>query len=75
MYTAGRSGNDGLVHKYHGRKKHGYRCGMGRHIEVCHRHYSTQKQEGEVFYAESFEKPLMNEIINHIMQLKQRHHS
>ena len=28
----------------------------------------------EVFYAESFEKPLMNEIINHIMQLKQRHH-
>ena len=24
----------------------------------------------EVFYAESFEKPLMNEIINHIMQLK-----
>ena len=28
----------------------------------------------EVFYAESFEKPLMNEIINHIMELKQRHH-
>ena len=28
----------------------------------------------ELFYAESFEKPLMNEIINHIMQLKQRHH-
>ena len=28
----------------------------------------------EVFYAESFEKPLMNEIINHIMQLKQKHH-
>ena len=28
----------------------------------------------EVFYVESFEKPLMNEIINHIMQLKQRHH-
>ena len=28
----------------------------------------------EVFYAESFEKPLMNEIINHIMRLKQRHH-
>ena len=28
----------------------------------------------EVFYAESFEKPLMNEIVNHIMQLKQRHH-
>ena len=28
----------------------------------------------EVFYAESFEKPLMNEIINHIMKLKQRHH-
>jgi hypothetical protein len=28
----------------------------------------------EVFYAESFEKPQMNEIINHIMQLKQRHH-
>ena len=24
----------------------------------------------EVFYAESFEKPQMNEIINHIMQLK-----
>lgn len=24
----------------------------------------------EVFYAESFEKPLMNDIINHIMQLK-----
>jgi hypothetical protein len=28
----------------------------------------------EVIYAESFEKPLMNYIINHIMQLKQRHH-
>jgi hypothetical protein len=28
----------------------------------------------EVFYAESFEKPQMNEIINHIMQLKQRYH-
>jgi hypothetical protein len=28
----------------------------------------------EVFYAESFEKPLMNDIINRIMQLKQRHH-
>ena len=28
----------------------------------------------EVFYAESFDKPLMNEIINHVMQLKQRHH-
>ncbi len=28
----------------------------------------------EVFYAESFEKPQMNEIISHIMQLKQRHH-
>ena len=28
----------------------------------------------EVFYAESFEKPQMNDIINHIMRLKQRHH-
>ena len=28
----------------------------------------------EVFYAESFEKPQMNYIIDHIMQLKQRHH-
>ena len=28
----------------------------------------------EVFYAESFDKPQMNEIINHLMQLKQRHH-
>ena len=28
----------------------------------------------EVFYAESFEKPQMNEIINHIMRLKQKHH-
>ena len=28
----------------------------------------------EAFYAESFEKPRMNEIINHIMQLKQVHH-
>jgi hypothetical protein len=28
----------------------------------------------EVFYAESFEKPLMNNIINLILQLKQRHH-
>ena len=43
---------------------------MGRHVKVCHRHYPTKKQEG----GESFEKPQMNEIINHIMQLKQRHH-
>jgi hypothetical protein len=28
----------------------------------------------EVFYAESFDKPQMNQIINHILQLKQRHH-
>ena len=28
----------------------------------------------EVFYAESFEKPQMNYIINHIMRLKQNHH-
>jgi hypothetical protein len=28
----------------------------------------------EVFYAESFEKPQMNQIINHILQLKQRYH-
>jgi hypothetical protein len=28
----------------------------------------------EIFYAESFEKPQINYIINHIMQLKQRHH-
>ncbi len=28
----------------------------------------------ETFYAESFEKPQMNCIINHIMQLKQKHH-
>jgi hypothetical protein len=28
----------------------------------------------EVFYAESFEKPRMNEMVNHIMQLKQSHH-
>jgi hypothetical protein len=28
----------------------------------------------EVFYAESFERLLMNAIMNHIMQLKQRHH-
>ena len=36
----------------------------------------TQKRNNkvEVFYAESFEKPLMNNIINHIMQLKQTHH-
>ena len=33
-----------------------------------------QKPKVEVFHAESFEKPQMNEIINHIMQLKQRHH-
>ena len=34
--------------------------------------YRNNKRE--VFYAESFEKPQMNEIINHVMQLKQRHH-
>ena len=28
----------------------------------------------EVFYAESFDKPQMNEIINHIMRIKQKHH-
>ena len=46
MHTARRPGNDGLVHKYHGRKKHGHRCSMGRYIEVCHCHYSIQKQQG-----------------------------
>jgi predicted component of viral defense system (DUF524 family) len=28
----------------------------------------------EVFYAESFDKPQMNKIIDHVLQLKQRHH-
>ena len=28
----------------------------------------------EVFYGASFDKPHMNEIINHVMQLKQHHH-
>ena len=28
----------------------------------------------EVFYAESFAQPQMDDIINHVMQLKQRHH-
>ena len=28
----------------------------------------------EVFYAESFDKPQMNQIINHILQPKQKHH-
>ena len=28
----------------------------------------------EALYAETYEKPQMNYIINHIMQLKQRHH-
>ena len=41
-----RTGDVGLVHKYHGRKKHGYRCGMGRHVKVCHRDYPIQKQKG-----------------------------
>lgn len=31
-----------------------------------------RNREVEVFYAESFEKPQMNEIISHIMRLKQR---
>ena len=35
---------------------------------------TTQYRNRKVFYAESFEKPQMNEIINHVMQLKQRHH-
>ena len=57
MHTAARPGNDGLVHKYHGREKYGHRCRLGRHVKVCHCHYSIQKQKVEVFYAESFEKP------------------
>ena len=38
-------------------------------VSTQYRNYNV-----EVFYAESFEKPQMNEIINRIMQLKQRHH-
>jgi MFS family permease len=49
-----RPGNDGLVHKYFGRKKHGNRCGMGRHIKVCHRHYSIQKQKGRSILCSEF---------------------
>ena len=30
--------------KYHGREKHGHRCGMGRHVKVCHRYYPIQEQ-------------------------------
>ncbi|MGA6991813.1 MAG: DEAD/DEAH box helicase family protein, partial [Nitrososphaeraceae archaeon] len=39
MHAAGRPGNDGLVHEYHDKKKHGYRRSLGRHIKVCHCYY------------------------------------
>ena len=46
---------------------------MGRHFKFAI--VITQyRNKVEVFYAESFEKPQMNEIINHFMRLKQRHH-
>ena len=29
----------------------------------------------EIFHAENFGQPLMNEIIDYVMQLKHKHHS
>ena len=67
MHAARRTGDVGLVHRYHGRKKHGYRCGMGRHVKVCNSDYPIQKQKGgSILCKQLFDKPLMNEIINHI---------
>ena len=34
----------------------------------------TKQQDRGILFGE-FEKPLMNQIINHILQLKQRHHT
>ena len=45
--------------------------GMSKFAIVITQH---RNRKVEVFHAESFEKPQMNYIINHIMQLKQRHH-
>ena len=74
MYTAGRPGNDGLVHKYHGRKKHGNRCSMGNTSKFAIVITQFRNRKVEAFFGVSFEKPKMNVIINHIMQLKQKHH-
>ena len=74
MHAAGRPGNVRLVR--------GTMIGRSMGIDVAWGDTSkfaiviTQYRNNkiEVFFAESFEKPLMNEIVNHIMQLKQRHH-
>lgn len=47
-------------------------CGSPSKFAIILTQYRNRKVE--VFYAESFEKPQMNEIIDHVMQLKQRHH-
>ena len=74
MHAARRPGNDELVHKHHGRKKYGIDVAWGDTSKFAIVITQYRNNKVEVFYAESFEKPLMNEIINHIMRLKQRHH-
>jgi hypothetical protein len=47
-------------------------CGGTSKFAIVITQYRNRKVD--VFYADSFEKPQMNDIINHIMQLKHRHH-
>ena len=74
MYTERRPGNDGLVHRYMVGRSMGIDVAWGDTSKFAIVITQYRNNKVEVFYAESFEKPLMNEIINHIMQLKQRHH-
>jgi hypothetical protein len=74
MYAARRTGNDELVYKYGDRKRHGIDVAWGDTSKFAIVITQYRNNKVEVFYAESFEKPQMNEIINHIMQLKQKHH-
>ena len=74
MHAAGRPGNDELVHKMMVGRSMGIDVAWGDTSKFAIVITQFRNRKVEVFYAESFEKPQMNDIINHIMQLKQRHH-
>ncbi len=62
-----------IQYKHDDREEYGNRCCMGRYVKVCIVITQYRNNKVEVFYAESFDKPQMNKIINHILQQKQKH--
>jgi hypothetical protein len=74
MHAEGRPGNDGLVTSIKVGRSMGIDVAWGDTSKFAIVITQHRNRKVEVFHGESFERPQMNVIINHTMQLKQKHH-